>query len=229
MRGGTAIYNSYRPKSWSEVIGQPQAIDILRKQGQLGAWGHAYLLYGASGTGKTTTARILAAALNCTKDGTGEPCGKCQSCRTILDAANWDVIELDAGQFRGIDDIRELRTKAYFSPIGKRKVYIIDEAHQLTETAWNGLLKLLEEPPPHLVIILCTTQADKIPLTVKSRCQLFPFNALKPDQIKGKLARIAQDWGIELDPKHLEFIAQSAGGNMRAAENLLEQCIVVKA
>ena len=221
-----SFYSKYRPAQFSQVLGQDHVIQILMGQARAGGFHHAYLMYGASGTGKTSTARILAMALNCPSlDGTGEPCGGCPSCRTIRKGANWDVSEIDGAQFRGIDDIRELKQRAYLSPMGKKKVYIIDEAHQLTETAWNGMLKLLEEPPPHLVIILCTTQVEKVPLTVKSRCQLYPFRQLKANEIKGKLEMIAQGEGVELDHKHLQFIVESAGGNMRSAENILEQVV----
>jgi len=224
-----SFYAKYRPAQFRQVLGQEQVIQILMGQARTGSFHHAYLMYGASGTGKTSTARILAMALNCPSlDGTGEPCGECPSCRTIRKGANWDVIEVDAAQFRGIDEIRELKQRAYLSPIGNKKVYIIDEAHQLTEAAWNGMLKLLEEPPPHLVLILCTTQVEKVPLTVKSRCQLYPFHQLKQNEIKGKLEMIAQGEGVELDPRHLQFIVESAGGNMRSAENILEQVVCLK-
>lgn len=230
MRGGTAIYNTARPKRFAEVLGQGQVTELLVKQGKLKAWGHAYLLYGPSGTGKTTTARILAAAVNCQNlNGTGEPCGECQPCRLIPKGDYWDLIEVDGASQRGIEEIRDLKAKAYLAPWGKVKVYIIDECHALTEAAWHALLKFLEEPPPQTVIILCTTQADKIPLTVKSRCQLYPFKALDGATVKGKLARIAGEWGITLDTKHLAMIAETSAGNMRSAENLLEQCIVMQA
>lgn len=222
------FYTKYRPKQFSEILGQDQSVAILKSQAKTQNFHHAYLLYGASGTGKTSTARILAMALNCASmDGMGEPCGKCQNCRLIREGGHWDVHEIDAARFRGIDDIKELCSHAYFYPMASRKVYIIDEAHQVTEAGFNAMLKLLEEPPEHLVMILCTTQADKIPLTVKSRCQLYPFHQLKPAEIKGKLESIAQDQGVELDPKHLQFIVESAGGNMRSAENILEQVLVL--
>jgi len=222
-----AFYNEHRPRTFSEVLGQDQVVSILKKQAKLGAFHHSYLLYGASGTGKTTTARILAACLNCYNlNGIGEPCGECQSCRAIERLQSWDVLELDGARFRGIDDIKDLCYKAHFAPIGNRKVYIIDECQMLTEPAWNGLLKLLEEPPPHLVIILCTTDFTKIPDTVSSRCQLLPFKKLKAEDISHKVGMIASIEGIELDPKHLAFIAQAAGGNMRSAENMMEQCVV---
>jgi len=222
------LYTRYRPARFEEILGQGQSIQILKNQARARSFHHAYLLYGASGTGKTSTARILAMAFNCPSvDGTGQPCGECPSCHSIRQGRSWDVIEIDAAQFRGIDDVRELKARAYLCPLGNRKVYIIDEAHMLTEQAWSAMLKLLEEPPPHLVVILCTTQADRIPLTVRSRCQHFPFHALKPLEVRGKLERIATDQGVELDPRHLQFIVESAAGNMRSAENLLEQCLTL--
>jgi len=230
MKRGNGFYNKYRPRQFSDVLGQAHATEILRKQAILNAFHHAYLLYGPSGTGKTTTARLLAMSLNCTgMNGIGEPCGQCPNCKTIWDGANWDVIEMDGASQRGIDDIRDLKLKAYLCPMGNKKVYIIDEAHGLTEPAWNALLKLLEEPPPHLVIILCSTDAGRIPATVKSRCQLYPFHQIAPKHIKEKLSVIIADWGIELDGQALDFIVGSAAGNMRSAENMIEQCVVLKA
>ena len=208
-----SFYNDYRPHRFKDVLGQEESIAILKRQALTGHYHHAYLFFGASGTGKTTTARILAMALNCVDmDGTSDPCGKCLSCEAVIKGNHWDVQEIDAGRFRGLEDIRELVYRAYFSPLGKYKVYIIDECHQLTEPAWNGLLKLLEEPPPHLVIMLCTTQFEKIPDTVISRCQLYPFTKLKPELVREKLERIAQTVGIKPDPKHLQFIVEKCAG-----------------
>ena len=219
-----SFYQQYRPHQFSDVLGQEQVTNILKHQALTGQYHHAYLFSGASGTGKTTTARILAMCLNCQSlNGDGEPCGKCQSCEAVIRNSHWDVIEIDGARFRGIDDIKDLAYRAYLAPLGNRKVYIIDECHMLTEPAWNGMLKLLEEPPPHLAVILCTTHCEKIPDTILSRCQLYPFTKLKPENVTQKLEHICQDKGITPDPKHIQFIVEKARGNMRSAENTLEQ------
>ncbi len=223
-----AIYNQYRPHTFSAVLGQSPAIALLRKQAQAHDFGHAYLIEGPSGSGKTTTARILAAAMNCeTMNGTGEPCGQCQSCKAIEKGAHWDVVEIDGARYRGIDAVKDLCVKAHYWPLGKRKVYIIDECHALTPEAWNAMLKLLEEPPPHLAIILCTTEYEKIPATVYSRCQRIAFDKLPPDLIRAKLDMICQTQGIPADPHHLTWVAETACGNMRTAENTLEQVLTL--
>jgi DNA polymerase-3 subunit gamma/tau len=223
-----SYYNSYRPHQFSEVLGQEQVTTMLRNQAKVGKLAHAYLCFGRSGTGKTTVARLIAMSANCLNmNGNGEPCGQCDDCRLIIEGRHWDVIELDSARFRGIDDIKDLCYKAYFAPIGERKVFILDECHQITEAGFNALLKLLEEPPPHLILILATTDYARIPDTVVSRCQLLPFTNLTPNQIKTKLQRIAEAENIQLDPKHADFIAESSGGNMRKAENLFEQCVFV--
>jgi len=219
-----SFYNEYRPHQFSDVLGQDQVTAILKNQVKAGQFHHAYLFFGSSGTGKTTTARILAICLNCPNlNGDGEPCQSCQSCQAVVAGSHWDVIEVDGARFRGIDDMKELTYRAYLSPMGNRKVYIIDECHMLTEPAWNGMLKLLEEPPPHLVIILCTAQFQKIPDTITSRCQLYPFTKLKAEEMKQKLGLICHSIGIDPDPKHIQFIVESSKGNMRSAENTLEQ------
>lgn len=225
-----SFYQKYRPHSFGELAGQGEVVAILQRQAKDHNYHHAYLLFGASGTGKTSTARILSMALNCEcMNGTGEPCGECPSCKAIKEGRHWDTLEVDGARFRGIDDVKDLCYKAYFAPFGNRKVYIIDECHMLTEPAFNGLLKLLEEPPPHLVIILCTTHFEKIPDTITSRCQLYPFTKLKAQDIIKKLAFICQREGLTPDPKHLQFIAESACGNMRSAENTLEQVCQLEA
>ena len=174
-------------------------------------------------------ARILAMCLNCqSRNGTGEPCGDCQSCRLIKKGAHWDTYEIDGARFRGLEEIKDLCYKASFSPAGRHKVYLIDECQMLTEPAWNALLKLLEEPPPYLTIILITTEASKIPITVQSRCQILPFKALSPSEIKEKLKRIVEGEKIEVDEKYLQFVAESVNGNLRSAENMLEQIVMVR-
>lgn len=222
------FYEDYRPKKFSDVIGQKATIEVLKAQARLGFFHHSYCFYGPSGSGKTSTARILAMVLNCENlDGTGEPepCGKCKNCVAIIKGTHWDVLEVDGASQRGINDIRELKAKAYLYPLSKKKVYIIDEAHSLTEEAFNSLLKLLEEPPSHLVIILITTQIKNIPITVLSRCQKFEFKPLSYDDIKAKILMIARDWGIELDDEVINIIVRNAQGNLRIAENTLEQFI----
>ena len=220
------IYNTYRPTKFADVLGQA-SIAVLKQQAKAGAWHHSYLFYGASGTGKTTTARILAMALNCESLADGEPCGQCLACQQVIRGNHWDVHEIDGANFRGIDDIQELKRKAYLSPFGKRKVYIIDEAHMLTEPAFNAMLKLLEEPPPYLTIILCTTQKDKIPLTVLSRCQHFPFRTLETSLIRAKISRIVELEGKSLSDESMRHIVDFASGNMRSAENALGQALVM--
>ena len=216
-----SLYQKYRPRKFSEVVGQEDVVGILRNQVRRGRIAHAYLFAGPSGTGKTTIARILATAANCERPRGGEPCLKCQGCS----ASAWDVVEFDAASYRGIDEIREMQTKALLAPIGKRKTYILDEAHMLTEPAFNALLKFLEEPPPHMVLALCTTAPGRIPETVKSRCEYFTLKPLSPKAIAAKLEYIAKHERVELAPASLKFIAGMADGNMRRAETMLEQVI----
>lgn len=217
------LYEKYRPYQFSGIIGQDKVISALKAQSKLGQFAHSYLLFGQSGTGKTSVARIMAMAMNCThiNNGTGEPCGECQDCLAIRQARHWDVLELDSGRFRGIDDVRNLAYKAYFAPMGKKKIYILDECQQLTSEAWGSLLKLLEEPPPHLCLILCTTNGlgdGKIPETVVSRCEMYPFFRLKADEVKAKLKLIAEAEGIQLNDDWFNWVAGFAQGNLRIAE-----------
>lgn len=225
-----SLYNKYRPAQFSQILGQDQIINILKNQAKTGQYHHAYLFFGSSGSGKTTTARILAMTINCLNlDGTGEPCGECYSCQAIKNHSHWDVIEVDGARFRGIDDIKDLTFRAYLSPFNaNKKIYIIDEVHALTNDAFNCLLRLIEEPPPHIVIMLITTDFVKIPETVSSRCELLPFKKLKPEDMVKKLTSICQTEGRELDHNYLEFVAQSCNGNMRSAENMLEECLVLR-
>lgn len=219
-----ALYNTHRPKFFKDIIGQDPVVAILKNQAIAGNFHHSYLCYGPSGTGKTTTARILASVLNCQNhNGTGEPCGECQSCRTIFKQENWDVKEIDGARFRGIGDIRNLLDTIYLYPFGKHKIVIFDEVQMLTSEAWSSLLKSIEEPPPYLVWIFCTTDIRSIPETVKSRCCLFPFTQLKSPDIKRKLDLIIAREGIMIDNKNLLWAIESSAGNMRSAENYLEQ------
>jgi DNA polymerase-3 subunit gamma/tau len=216
------LYEKHRPYQFSQVIGQDKVISVLKAQSKRRQFVHSYLFFGDSGTGKTSTARIMAMAMNCTHitNGSGEPCGECEDCLAIRHAHHWDVLELDSGRFRGIDDIRSLAYKANFAPIGNRKVYILDECQQFTNEAWNSLLKLLEEPPPHLCLILCTTNGlgdGKIPETVISRCELYPFVKLGLGDMKTALGIVAEKEGINLDPSWLTWVTTFSQGNLRIA------------
>lgn len=215
------IYEDYRPHKFSEVIGQDSVTPVLLAQSKQNRFSHSYLLFGQSGTGKTTTARIMAMAMNCNHSQDGEPCGECSDCNAIARGKHWDIIEIDGGRFGRIDGIRDLCYKAHFSPIGKRKVYIIDEAQQLSAESWGGLLKLLEEPPPHLTIILCTTDGlgnGKIPDTVISRCELYPFVKLESKHMIEKLKHIADVEQVSVNEEWLNWVVSFSGGNERIAE-----------
>lgn len=219
------LYNDYRPRRFRDLVGQDAVVCALRNQVRKGRMAHAYLFGGPSGTGKTTVARILAAALNCERPRAGEPCGKCPSCRATVKGGHWDVIEMDAASQRGIDEVRDLSHRAYLSPMCNKKVYVVDEAHGLTYQAWQALLKTLEEPPPHLVWILCTTRPDALPDTVRSRCQAFRFQEIPPKVAQDYLARVARSERVEVSSPGLRFIAETTGGNLRQAITVLEQVI----
>ena len=220
-----SFYRDYRPSRFQDIIGQGVAIESIKRQIAAGHNHHSYLLHGASGTGKTSTARVIAMALNCeNKTFDGEPCGKCSSCESIKRGGHADVLEIDATRTRSIDDVKELCNKAAYAPWGgKFKVYILDEAHQYNMPAFSAMLKLLEEPPPYLVVILCTTSYKDIPETIASRCQGVEFGKVEPQNIAFKLGKICADLCLAIDKAQLQFIAESCNGNVRAAENLLEQ------
>ena len=221
------FYRKWRPKSMSEVVGQDAIMKTLRQAVAQQRTAHAYLFCGTRGTGKTSTARILAKAINCLSPRDGEPDNECHICVSINEGRSLDLIEIDAASNRGIDDIRELSDKVRFSPTESRyKIYIIDEVHMLTDAAFNALLKTLEEPPEHAKFILATTEAYKLPPTIISRCQRFDFRRIPIDRMVAKLADICEQEGIEASNDALQLVARMANGGLRDAENLLEQVVV---
>ena len=221
------FYRKWRPQRFDEVAGQDHVTQTLRQALRTDRVAHAYLLCGPRGTGKTSTARILAKALNCMEPRDGEPCGACVNCIAVTENRMLDLIEIDAASNRGIDDIRDLRDKARFAPgSGTYKVYVIDEVHQLTGDAFNALLKTLEEPPPHVIFVLATTETHRVPATILSRCQRFDFRRLTNDVVIDKLAEIAGEEEIDTDEEVLSLIARTAYGSLRDAENLLEQLAI---
>ncbi len=221
------FYRKWRPQTLAEVVGQEHVTQTLRNALQTGRLSHAYLFCGPRGTGKTSTGRILAKAVNCLNNGSGEPCNECDMCQAITQGRALDLIEVDAASNRGIDDIRELRERVKFSPnIARYKVYIIDEVHMLTEPASNALLKTLEEPPPHAIFVLATTEPHKLLTTILSRCQRFDFRRLSHDAVVTKLQHICQQEGISIEPQGLRLVARTVSGSLRDAENLLQQLVV---
>lgn len=223
-----ALYRQWRPGSFKELVGQDAVSRTLSHAISSGRIGHAYLFSGPRGTGKTSTAKILAKSLNCVHGPTPEPCGACTSCTKIADGTALDVFEIDAASNRGIDEMRDLREKVKFTPAeGRYKVYIIDEVHMLTTEAFNALLKTLEEPPAHVVFILATTEPHKVPATIQSRCQRFDFRRITVEEITARLAYVAQEMEIPCEEAALHLIAQQADGGMRDALSLLDQCALL--
>ena len=220
------FYRKWRPQSFAELAGQEPITRTLTNAVGSGKFAHAYLFTGPRGTGKTTTGRLLAKAVNCTDPRKGEPCNACDSCRLFLEGRALDLIELDAASNRGIDEIRSLRDKVGFAPAAARfKLYLVDEVHMLTEPAFNALLKTLEEPPPHAIFVLATTEPHKVPATIASRCQRFDFRRISLSAIGEVLGRVCREEKVKCPDEGLELVARSATGSLRDALNLLEQLI----
>ncbi len=220
------LYRKYRPQSFEDVYGQSHVTDTLRNELRLDRVHHAYLFTGSRGTGKTTCAKILAKAVNCLDIRDGDPCGVCENCRGIDSGEILDVVEMDAASNRGIDDIRAIIDEVAFAPArAKYRVYIVDEVHMLSRDAWNALLKTLEEPPAHVVFILATTEVNKIPETILSRCQRFDFHRISPADISARLCEIAAKENVSLSDEAALLISVIADGAMRDAISLLDRCI----
>ncbi len=222
----TALYRKWRPLTFDDVVSQPHITTTLSRQIRDGKTAHAYLFTGSRGTGKTTCARIFAKAINCLDPIDGKPCLECDICREADSGLLSDIIEIDAASNTGVDDIRELRDSAIYTPeLCRYKVYIIDEVHMLSNQAFNALLKIMEEPPPHVKFILATTEVHKVPATIISRCQRFDFRRIKPEDIKSRLQYIADHESFTLDDDAADLIARISDGAMRDALSLLDQCV----
>ena len=220
-----ALYRKYRPQTFSDVVGQKGVTDTLRAQLETGKLSHAYLFTGTRGTGKTSCAKILAKAVNCLDPQDGNPCNCCAACRAIDDGSCMDVLEIDAASNNGVDSVRILRDDAIYTPSEvKKRVYIIDEVHMLSIAAFNALLKIIEEPPEHLLFILATTELNKVPATILSRCQRFSFRRLRPEHIADRLNFIAYQEGIQIEPAALRLLSRLADGALRDGVSLLDQC-----
>ena len=221
-----ALYRKYRPQNFEQVIGQKHIVTSLKNQIINDQISHAYLFTGTRGTGKTSIAKIFARAINCENSKDGSPCGECATCKALLDPSSLDIIEIDAASNNRVDEIRDLREKVKYPPVnGRFKVYIVDEVHMLTDSAFNALLKTLEEPPKHVVFILATTEVQKLPATILSRCLRFDFKLLENSEIEGLLEHIFTDSGIKSDKESIALIARLGEGSVRDALSVAEMCV----
>ena len=216
-----ALYRKYRPKNFDEVVGQEHITATLKQEIASGRIGHAYLFTGSRGTGKTSCSKIIAKAVNCPNQQDGNPCGVCDICKGIDDGSVLDVTEIDAASNNGVDNIRQLREEANFTPAQvSYRVYIIDETHMLSVGAFNALLKIMEEPPEHVIFILATTEVHKIPATILSRCQRFDFRRISPAVIAARVRWVCEQEGIQIEPQAADLIASLAEGGMRPNKRL---------
>ena len=221
-----ALYRRYRPINFDDMIGQEHITKTLRNQIVTGRTSHAYIFTGIRGTGKTSTAKVFSRAINCTNPKNGNPCNECPTCKGILDGSILDVSEIDAASNNGVDNIREIRDEVIYSAVqAKYKVFIIDEVHMLSPSAFNALLKTLEEPPEHVVFILATTDIHKVPETILSRCQRFDFRRITSDDVAAHLKKVTSADGVEIDDKGLKLVARLAEGSMRDALSIMDRCL----
>ncbi|MBQ8451729.1 MAG: DNA polymerase III subunit gamma/tau [Clostridia bacterium] len=220
-----ALYRKYRPQTFDEVIGQNHIVTTLKNQIKMDKISHAYLFTGSRGTGKTSTAKIFARAINCENNVNGSPCGKCETCKALC-GNNIDVLEIDAASNNGVDEVRDLREKVKYPPVvGKYKVYIIDEVHMLTGAAFNALLKTLEEPPQNVVFILATTEVHKLPATILSRCLRFDFKLVSVDELSSLLAKVLNEEQIKFESEAINIIARAAEGSVRDMLSIADRCV----
>ena len=221
-----ALYRKFRPQTFEDVKGQDHIVTTLKNQLKNDRIGHAYLFTGTRGTGKTTVAKILARAVNCQHPVDGSPCGECRICKAINAGSSMNVIEIDAASNNGVNNIREIIEEVAYPPTeGRYKVYIIDEVHMLSPGAYNALLKTLEEPPEYVIFILATTEVNKIPITILSRCQRYDFHRISVVTIAGRLRQLMEEEGVAVEDKAVDYIARAADGSMRDALSLMDQCI----